>query len=126
MNSAKKSFNYVQNDTKFENQFNFDDFANNFGKGSYVKNSPEKLSWSAYASTASESDSNGSHISSELSGFKIIHSGKIVHDETEDDILESPTDFKGKRRPDVEDVKFAASMMTIGPNAKEISLPSFV
>jgi len=64
-------------------------------------------------------------MSSELNGFKIIQSGKTVHDETEDDFLESPTDFKGKRRPDAENVKFAASLMTIGPNAKEISLPSF-
>jgi len=126
VSGAKKYNNFVQNDTKLENPFNFEDFANNFGKGSYVKSSPEKLSWSAYASTASDSDSNGSHISSELSGFKIIQSGKTVHDETEDDFLEPPTDFKGKRRADGdEDVKFAASLMTIGPSAKEISLPSF-
>jgi len=92
-------------------------------KGCGSNGSPDKLSWSCYASTASESDSS-SHASSELSGFKIVHGGKVVHDETEEE-PESPFDFETSLRVDVGNGKFASSGMVIGPHAKEISIPSF-
>lgn len=80
-------------------------------------------SWLAYASTASESDNN-SHVS-ELNGFRIVHNGNVVHDETEED-FDSQTESQGSPRASiVNEKKYAASIMVIGPSAKEISLPSF-
>jgi hypothetical protein len=90
--------------------------------------SPDKLSWSGYASTATSESDSSSHASSELSGFKIVHGGKVVHDETEEE-PESPFGFEsstGTLRVDVGNGKFASSGMVIGPHAKEISIPSFV
>ncbi len=63
-----------------------------------------------FSSSASDSDSSGR---SELSGFKVVLNGQTIHDETED---ESPYYIE----------KFASSELTVGPNAKNISLPSFL
>jgi hypothetical protein len=117
-NKSAKGSNFGQNAGKFENQYGM----NKYMQGSGSKCSPEKGTRSGYASTASESD--GSHTSSELSGFKIVHRGKIVHDETEED-FDSPTDLGMSCRFEEGNGKFAASGMVIGPNAKDISLPTF-
>jgi hypothetical protein len=117
-NKSTKGSNFGQNTGKFENQYGM----NKYVQGSGSKSSPEKATRSCYGSTASESD--GSHTSSELSGFKIVHKGKIVHDETEED-FDSPTDLGMSCRFEEGNGKFAASGMVIGPNAKAISLPTF-
>jgi len=112
--SAKKS-NQTSSALQFETQPNFQKYA----KGNCPTYPGTKT---YYGSTASETDSSGSHASSELNGFKIVHKGKIVHDETEEE-LESPTSFGINCR--MESEKFASSCLVIGPNAKEISLPTF-
>jgi len=91
------------------------------GSGNGAKNSREKKSWLAYASTA---DSDNAHVSSELSGFKIVHGGNVIHDETEED-FDSPAELEIKEKSKTVYGKYASSVLVIGPNAKEISLPSF-
>jgi len=100
--------------------YNFDQFTPSYAKlnTKQIDNS----NWISYASTASESDS-GSHISSELTGFKIVQSGSVVHDETEED-FESSSE-KSTSKTTENKVKYASSLMVMGPDAKEISLPSF-
>lgn len=114
-----KKFDSNSNIPQFETQPNF---YNNSVKGNMNYSGSKNY----YGSTASESDSNTSHASSELNGFKIVHKGKVIHDETEEEI-ESPTDFYGRSlyRFEPEIVKFAASCLVIGPNCQEISLPTF-
>jgi hypothetical protein len=120
-NKLPKRPNFMQNTVKFENQYINN---NKYTKGYCQKGSPDKFfSRTSYGSTASESDSSASHASSELTGFKIVHSGKIVHDETEEDV-DSP-DFGLYLPLNSGNGKFASSGMVIGPNAKEISLPTF-
>jgi len=73
-----------------------------------------------YASTASETDASST--SSELSGFKIVHGGKTIHNEIEE--VDSPVlNLTGYFAPF--DTKFASSELMAGPQANEISLPSF-
>jgi len=94
-----------------------------YGKPMGSKNSVKALRM-VYASTASDSDSNGAHIQSELYGFKIMQNGRTIHDETEEDVdlFESDDEWP---MTTTSNEKFAASVLTIGPNAQEISLPSF-
>jgi len=77
-----------------------------------------------YASTASDSDSNNANTQSDLYGFKIVQNARIIHDEVEEDLdlFESDNEWP---MSSTNTEKFAASVLTIGPNAKEISLPSF-
>jgi hypothetical protein len=76
-----------------------------------------------YASTASsESDDGASNKNPEFVGFKIVHSGKVLHDETEDELLNFyiTEDFgEGKGR-------YASSTLVTGPNCQIISLPTFL
>jgi hypothetical protein len=94
-------------------------------KGNGLKSSFDKYNKLAYLSTASESDDYSSQFCPELNGFKIVHSGKVLHDGTEEE-LESPIEFtmKGVSYQGAE--RFASSTLVIGPNAKNISLPTFV
>ena len=101
---------------KNESLYNMNKFANGAGPKKDNKN------WIAYASTASDSDS--SHVSSELSGFKIVQQGKTIHNETDED-YDSATDFYFNGPVKIDDVKYASSTLTMVPSAKEISLPSF-
>jgi len=97
-----------------------------------MSSSSDKNNWnSSLASTsASDSDANSSNssTSSELSGFKIVQKGKVVHNEIEEE-LDSPSSYDSyaKIGLKLEDncEKFAASVLTTGPNVNEISLPSF-
>jgi len=88
---------------------------------SYEKNTGNSFASTA-ASDSDSSSSNNSSSSSELNGFKIVHEGKVVHNEIEED-PDSPYKIGLK----VEDTyeKFAASVLVTGPNVKEISIPSF-
>jgi len=96
---------------------------NYYGKamGSKYSNKAPKM---IYASTASDSDSKEAHIQSELYGFKIIQNGHVIHDETVEDVDLFESDDEWPMTA-TSNEKFAASVLTIGPNAKEISLPSF-
>jgi hypothetical protein len=121
----------TQNKNKFNNKGHYSsngDYDMNYhsdkyakGNGSATKANLEKKSYLAYASTA---DSDNAHISSELSGFKIVRGAHVIHDETEED-FDSPTDFNFSPKAKIVFDKYASSILTIGPNAKEISLPSF-
>ena len=123
-NSNKPVF-YMSNTNSRQNnktQFCFDQFASNHANLN-AKKQIDNSNWICYASTASESD-GGSHASSELTGFRIVQSGGVVHDETEDD-YDSLSESRSSSKSDESGVKFAASLMVIGPDVKEISLPSF-
>jgi len=89
-----------------------------------MSSSYEKNTGNSFASTASDSDSssNNSSSSSELNGFRIIHEGKVVHNEIEEE-LDSPCKIGLKVEDSYE--KFASSVLVIGPNVQEISIPSF-
>jgi len=113
-NQNLKRPNYIQNTNNFENQHTNCKYVKENG----VKNSSEKY-YRAYASTASDSDSSTSHSSSELTGFKIVYKGKTIHDETDEDFEKNECTLGAGNG------KFASSVMVIGPNAKDISLPTF-
>jgi len=73
---------------------------------------------------ASDNENGNSELISELSGFKIVQNAKTIHDETTEDtdvFSAGESDSEESQKP----TKFASSMMTIGPNAKEISIPMF-
>lgn len=92
-------------------------------KTSYIPSysSDKYSSWSTQNTTGSDSDSN---MTSELKGFKIMQNGKVVHNETHDEV-ETVANMDQFFMEDLPNEKFASSLMTIGPNSKEISLPSF-
>jgi hypothetical protein len=103
-----------------------------YAKGNFSKASQDSYyNKLYYASTASDSDSSSSSgaqseiTANDLIGFKIAHNGKLLHDDTEDE-FGYPTDFELSLGLKTEKVKFASSTMVIGPNPKDISLPSFV
>jgi len=113
--------NYVRNLKKFETQYNIAKFSQDSYK---LTSSQDKSYRQAYASTASETESSGSQTSSELNGFKIVHAGAVIHDETEEELGPKeciPMDC----RYDAIIRKYASSQMMAGPSAKEISLPTF-
>jgi hypothetical protein len=113
--------NFGQSHGKFENQQNQLNYAKGL-KALYTKGYlSDKNSRSTNATTSSDSDSN-SNVFSELSGFKIVQNGKTIHDETNEE-LDMP--FNIDTDPTSND-KFAASLLTIAPSAKKISIPMFV
>jgi hypothetical protein len=57
-----------------------------------------------------------------LHGFKVVHDGRTLHDETQGDDLSEHTPTT-KRAPLI---KFASSIYNLAPNPKDISLPSFM
>ena len=88
-------------------------------KNIYAKGySSDKSSKSTQPNTSCDSDNN---FVSELVGFKIVHLGKTIHDETSDDFDSESImmKFTSKNR-------FASSKFTICPNSQEISIPQFV
>jgi len=104
--------------------------SNNHHYSSWKTTSTRKISYDNQesiiysASTASETDaSSSSSISSELSGFKIVHNGKTIHNEAEE--TDSPVRLNLTGYFAAFDTKFASSELMVGPQAKEISLPSF-
>jgi len=85
--------------------------------GHYAKynNMMPKHDNASKSTTTSDSDSSAH---SDLSGFKIVHDGKVIHDETEDEVENLFNYGDGN--------KYASSVLTVGPNAQSISLPSFL
>jgi len=81
-----------------------------------------------YNCSTSDSDSNSNQFS-ELSGFKIVSNGEIIHDDTYEDIEQRFDDDEdavfGLALPSSKD-KFASSEMTMMPNFKAISIPMFL
>jgi hypothetical protein len=57
-----------------------------------------------------------------LHGFKVVHEGRTIHDETQGDESSEGTP-SAKRVPLI---KFASSTYSLAPNPKDISLPSFM
>jgi len=113
--------NYNQGFGKFEaqqNQYNYaKSLKTNYNKGS----GSDKASRSTNASD--NDDGYGSSVFSELSGFKIMQNGRTIHNETKEEV-----DSFSNAESELEEVakeRFACSELTIGPNAKEISIPSF-
>jgi len=108
-----KASNNKGNYGKFGGQQNHSNYAKNFNNRGYSVS--DKTTGSTGAS-----DNDGNTIFSELSGFKIIQNGKTVYDETSQEF-----DFSDSDSDESQKAKFASSVMTIGPNAKEISIPMF-
>lgn len=77
----------------------------------------EQAGWSTQTGTGSESDAN---VNNELAGFKISQGGKVIHNEAQSEIFGEDLDST------VYSNYFAASVLTIGPNSDNISLPSFL
>mgnify|MGYP001097621408 CR=1 FL=1 len=89
--------------------------------GNYGKQS-NQYNYVYYSSTA-ESD-NCAQPASELTGFKIVQCGKVVHDEMGEE-FDLFSDQEKNIDSSIDSLKFAASTLTIGPDVKTISLPSF-
>jgi hypothetical protein len=97
-------------------------------KGNGLKNAMDKPYNLYYASTASsesdDSSSSGSEAFPGLKGFKVVHGGNVLHDQTREEFESLFTwtvteDFgEGKGR-------FASSTLVTGPS-NNISLPTFV
>jgi len=120
--SARKTpikTNHFHTPERFETQHHFVKFA----QGNGLSNLLDKQNKLYYASTASsESDDGSSCRDSELNGFKVVHSGKVLHNETEEELLNLhiTEDFgEGKGR-------YASSTLVTGPNCQIISLPTFL
>jgi len=96
----------------------------NYNRGYYS----DKNSKSTNATNTSDSDSNGSNQVSVLSGFKIVHNGRTLHDETYEDAdtcfeIEEP--ILGLLCHSSKS-KFASSELTMAPSFKNISIPLFL
>lgn len=92
----------------------------NYAKGmksSYLRGA-QSDNHSRSTNASSNSDGEGCDVFSELTGFTIVQSGKTIYHEEEEGGLFADDEELPK-------VKFASSVMTIGPNAHGISLPSF-
>jgi len=64
---------------------------------------------------------------SHLYGFRIVHDGKTLHDETQGDDVDTVLPLKQHEINDMRpQLKYASSLYNIGPNPKEIALPSFM
>jgi len=107
---------YGQSYAKFEEQ------PYNYAKNYQLSYIQESYSDKASRSTGvSDNDNGSSDIFSELSGFKIVQSGRTIYNEAnEEEDLFSDSDSNEAQKP-----KFASSEYTIGPNARDISIPSF-
>jgi len=118
-NRSNKKSNYEQGYGKYYDQYEQPTYA----KGGKPSNS--KAYYSDNHSRSTQASSNSDSEGSELSGFKIMMSGFVLHDDTTEDYESSSTSEPVFQSfPTVQ--KFAASLMTIGPKDNEISLPSFL
>lgn len=117
-NRGKPKGNY-QGHGKYGNQYNQSYYAknSNLDYRSNYNTSSEKASRST---GVSDNDNGFGNLYSDLAGFKIVQNGKTVYDETQEDFDLSDSDGE-----EALPTKFAASVLTITPNAKDISLPSF-
>jgi len=99
----------------------------NYAKGmknSYVRGT-QSDNYSRSTNASSNSDGEGNDVFSELTGFTIVQNGKTIYHEedTTASLIDGGYSFVAEDQ--VTKVKYASSVMTIGPNAHEISLPSF-
>jgi len=118
-NYNSKKINYDQGYGKYNDQYEQSNYAKT--KGGYNKGFFSDNNYSRSTNASSNSDNEGP----DFNGFKIMMNGKVLHDETTDDNeLCFNTEPVFQSFPTTE--KFASSVMTIGPKANEISLPSFM
>lgn len=110
--SAKNDQFYAKNDNR------------NYNRGYYSDKNPR---FNNYNST-SDSDNTNSDRFSELSGFRIVQNGEILHDDTYEDVEQyfEDDDFVFGMALAPSKDKFASSEMTMMPNFKNISIPLFV
>jgi len=126
-NRQSKHNNYLQRDFgRGDIQMNQPFYAKNDNRNQNRGYFSDMTSRTTNATSTSDSDSNGQF--SELSGFKIVHSGKTIHDETYEDMEtcfeeEGPVFEIGSY---TSKSKFASSEMTMVPNFKTISIPLFL
>jgi len=90
-----------------------------------VKSSYNKAFYSDNYSKSTNGSSNSDNESTELNGFKIMMNGNCLHDETSEDFDSGFTGEPGFQSS-ITMEKYASSVMTTGPKANEISLPSFM
>jgi len=74
----------------------------------------------------SDIDMNACNAFFELNGFKIVHNGKTIYSETSDGFESSSTNTDSAPEEYSSNTRFASSEFTIGPCAKEISIPLFM
>jgi hypothetical protein len=108
-------------------QFRKDDYSESlyFAKNHVKTIEPAKLSpdrMQKNLSGCSTMPSEEELTNSVLHGFRVVHDGRTLHDEAQFDESQDVTPNANKKRPLI---KFASSTYTIGPNPKDISLPSF-
>lgn len=110
------SYGYQNN---YKKDFQFDSTESNWKQKQYNL----KKGYASPTSTqASEAD-----LETEISGFKIVQSGKILIDNqsSDSDAIFSPAETK-ESAPKVEERRFASAVKFLGPNPQAISLPSFL
>jgi hypothetical protein len=101
----------------------------NYAKGmknGYVRGT-QSDNYSRSTNPSSNSDGEGNDVFSELSGFTIVQNGMTIYheeDNTTANLIDGGYSFVAEDHQ-MTKVKYASSVMTIGPNAHEISLPSF-
>jgi len=123
-NNRKFSHSAVESDNYYNDSYNPCKYNRKYSAKS--PSAYEKSAWNSPASTASDSDGNSSHTSSsELSGFRIVQEGKVLHNEIEEEV-EFASDEKNSLKLEDNYEKFAASVMVTGPNVNKISIPTFV
>jgi len=122
----KGSYNQSMNRTT--SAYNPSNYSKNL-KSSVAKGylSANEMNLKSTMTTAASSEGEN-NILSELSGFKIVHNGKVIHNEIID---ENPgAYFSAPKQPVYigysPKINFASSEYTMGPNSKEISIPIFV
>lgn len=117
-NFYEPSYDYSQ----AKSHFQYDSYEQNWKQDQKLNSNYNQYykTNSAYSTMASEGDAE-----SELAGFKVAQSGKVILDEQNSDASDStfsPTEPIQKR----EASKFASALTFIGPNPQTISMPSFL
>jgi len=79
-----------------------------------------------YTNSNSDIDMNAYNTFFELNGFKIVHNGKTIYSETSDGFESSSTNTDSGSEEYNSNTRYASSEFTIGPSAKEISIPLFM
>jgi len=125
---GRKRWNYSKNDYNQEYVNYNSHYDKNHDRRGYAKNgkyySADKNSGYSNATTASDSDSNGSNQNQDLIGFKIVVNGKTLHDDNNED-FEGIFEADKEEEKHISKEKFASSVMTITPQLHNISIPSF-
>ena len=110
------SYGYHSN---YKKDYQFDSTESNWKQKQYNL----KKGYNSPPSTvASEGDSE-----TDISGFKIVQSGKVLIDSqsSDSDSIFSPAETK-ENTPKKEELRFASATKFLGPNPQAITLPSFL